>query len=179
MNEKLRGTKTEQNLWHAFAGESQATNRYSYYGAQARKEGYVHIQKVFEETSGNEREHAKIWFKLVEGVSCTADNLKTAAAGEHHEWSEMYKGFAETARAEGFEDVAALFEGVAEIEAHHEQRYLALLKNIEEDQVFCRTEDANWICQNCGNIHYGKEAPAECAVCRHARAHYKLDVQDY
>ncbi|QRN86076.1 rubrerythrin family protein [Clostridia bacterium] len=179
MDEKLKGTKTEANLWTAFSGESQARNKYDYFSSQAKKDGYVQIQKFFEETALNEKEHAKIWFKLIHGVNSTTENLKDAAAGENYEWTDMYKGFAETAKAEGFDDIAALFEGVAEIEKHHEERYLALLNNIEKERVFERDMECKWICQNCGNIHYGKKAPEVCPVCDHPQAHYALLSENY
>ncbi len=179
MDERLKGTQTEKNLWEAFSGESQATNKYTYYASQAKKDGFVQIQKYFEETAFNEREHAKIWFKLVHGVNSTIDNLKDAAAGENFEWTDMYKGYAETARREGLDDIAKLFDGVAAVEKHHEQRYLDLLENIQKDRVFVREEENAWICQNCGNIHYGKEAPELCPVCDHPQAHYKIYTRDY
>jgi rubrerythrin len=179
MDEKLLGTKTEENLWTAFAGESQARNKYTFYASQAKKDGYAQIQKLFEETAFNEKEHAKIWFKLVHGVGTTTDNLMDAAAGENFEWTDMYKGFADTARNEGFSDIAKLFEGVAEIEKHHEERYLALLSNIQKERVFEREMDCKWICQNCGNIHFGTKAPDMCPVCDHPQAHYALLSEDY
>jgi|SRR6056297_727376 len=179
MDERLKGTQTEKNLWEAYSGESQATNKYAYYASKAKKDGYVQLQQYFEETSHNEREHAKIWFKLVHGVNSTVENLKDAAAGENYEWTDMYKGFAQTAREEGFDDIADLFEGVAAVEKHHEARYLAFLENIEKGVVFERDTEEKWICQNCGNIHYGTKAPEICPVCDHPQAHYKLYRVDY
>lgn len=179
MDKRLKGTQTEKNLWEAFSGESQARNKYDFYASKAKKDGYVQIQKYFEETARNEKEHAKIWFKLVHGIHDTTDNLKDGAAGENYEWTDMYKGFAETARKEGLDDIAELFDGVAAIEKHHERRYLDLLENIDKNRVFEREEEVSWICQNCGNIHYGKKAPEVCPVCDHPQAHYELWNKDY
>lgn len=179
MTKNLKGSKTEQNLMDAFAGESQARNKYTYFASKAKKEGYVQISQYFEETAGNEMEHAKIWFKLLDGIGTTEENLKTAAAGEYYEWTEMYKGFAETAKEEGFNDIADLFGGVAVIERHHEARYNNLLKNIEEGKVFKRETSKAWICQNCGHIHRGEEALEECPVCSHPKAYFKLLAKDY
>ncbi|MFO7612403.1 MAG: rubrerythrin family protein [Clostridia bacterium] len=179
MKRNLKGSNTEKNLREAFAGESQARNKYTYFASVAKKEGYVQIQKYFEETAGNEMEHAKVWFKLLDGIGTTEENLKAAAEGEHYEWTEMYKGFAETAKAEGFDDIAALFEGAAVIEKHHEARYNNLLNNIVEGSVFRKETSKAWICQNCGHIHRGEEALDECPVCSHPKAYFKLLVKDY
>jgi rubrerythrin len=179
---ELKGSKTEANLGAAFAGESQARNKYSYYASKARKEGYVQIANLFEETAGNEKEHAKIWFKLLqEGgeVANTATNLKDAAAGEHYEWTDMYVNFAKDARAEGFTKIAALFEMVAAIEKHHEQRYLDLLKNVEDGIVFSREGEQIWKCSNCGHLVIGKKAPGLCAVCNHPQAYFELVAKNY
>ena len=157
----IKGTKTEKNLMDAFAGESQARNKYTYYASKARKEGYVQIANIFEETANNEKEHAKIWFKLLNGgeIGTTTANLVDAASGEHYEWEEMYANMAKDAEEEGFTDIARLFRSVAAIEKHHEERYLALLQNIEQNKVFKREEKQFWICTNCGHIHEGTEAP--------------------
>ncbi len=179
---ELKGSKTEANLGAAFAGESQARNKYTYYASKARKEGYVQIANLFEETAGNEKEHAKIWYKLLqEGgeVATTTTNLKDAAEGEHYEWTDMYPGFAKDAREEGFTKIAALFEMVAAIEKHHEQRYLDLLKNVEDGVVFSRDGDQIWKCSNCGHIVIGKKAPAICAVCNHPQAYFELVAKNY
>ncbi|HHT80304.1 MAG TPA: rubrerythrin family protein [Spirochaetales bacterium] len=179
---ELKGSKTEANLAAAFSGESQARNKYTYYASKARKEGYVQIANLFEETAGNEKEHAKIWFKLLqEGgeIATTAANLKDAAAGEHYEWTEMYVNFAKDAREEGFTKIASLFEMVAAIEKHHEQRYLDLLKNVEDGIVFSREGDQIWKCSNCGHIVIGKKAPGLCAVCNHPQAYFELEAKNY
>ncbi|MDY0288865.1 MAG: rubrerythrin family protein [Sphaerochaeta sp.] len=179
---ELKGSKTEANLAAAFAGESQARNKYSYYASKARKEGYVQIANLFEETAGNEKEHAKIWYKLLqEGgeIGTTATNLKDAAEGEHYEWTDMYPGFAKEAREEGFTKIAALFEMVAAIEKHHEQRYLDLLKNVEDGVVFSRDGEQIWKCSNCGHIVIGKKAPGLCAVCNHPQAYFELVAKNY
>ena len=179
--ENLKGTRTEANLLAAFAGESQARNKYTYYASAARKEGYVQIAKFFEETAGNEKEHAKIWFKLLHdgAVPGTAENLKDAAAGERYEWTEMYAEFAKVAREEGFTRIAYLFEAVGKIEKEHEARYLALLKNVEEGLVFSRDGDMIWQCSNCGHIHVGKQAPEVCPVCAHPRDYFQLKAENY
>ena len=164
---ELKGSKTEKNLQTAFAGESQARNKYTYFASKARKEGYVQIAKIFEETADNEKEHAKLWFKLLQEngeIGTTAENLKAAAAGENYEWTDMYATFAKEADEEGFKQIAALFRGVAKIEAEHEQRYLALLNNVENGLVFSRDGEMIWKCTNCGHIHVGKKAPAQTAV---------------
>lgn len=178
---ELKGTKTEKNLMDAFAGESQARNKYTYYASAAKKEGYVQISKFFEETADNEKEHAKIWFKLLHGgsVGPTSANLLDAAGGENYEWTQMYKTFAEEARAEGFNEIARLFEGVAKIEKEHEERYLQLLHNIENGQVFHRNEKTFWICTNCGLIHEGTDAPGKCPVCAHPQAYFELRKVNY
>jgi rubrerythrin len=173
---ELKGSKTEKNLLAAFAGESQARNKYTYYASKARAEGYVQIAEIFEETAGNEREHAKMWFKELHGgaVPTTADNLTDAAAGEHYEWTDMYKGFAETAKEEGFTKIAFLFEKVGEIEKRHEERYKKLLSNVEGGLVFSKDGDAIWECSNCGHIHIGKAAPEVCPVCAHPKAYFRV-----
>ena len=165
----LKGTKTEANLMAAFAGESQARNKYTYYASKAKKDGYEQIAELFTETANNEKEHAKIWFKLLHdgNVPDTVANLKDAAEGENYEWTDMYKSFAEDAKAEGFDHIAYLFEQVAAIEKEHEERYRKLLANIEEGIVFSRDGDMVWICRNCGHIHVGKTAPEVCPVCAH------------
>lgn len=179
---EMKGSKTEANLNTAFAGESMARNKYTYYASQAKKDGYVQIANLFEETASNEKEHAKIWYKLLqEGgeIHDTATNLKDAAAGEHYEWTEMYVGFAKIAREEGFNKIATLFEMVATIEKHHEQRYLDLLKNVEGSLVFSRDEDQIWKCSNCGHIVIGKKAPGMCPVCAHPQAYYEIVAKNY
>ena len=176
---ELKGSKTEANLWKAFAGESQARNKYTYFASAAKKEGYEQIAAIFQETADNEKEHAKLWFKQLKGIGTTAENLKAAAAGENEEWTEMYKEMAETARAEGFDQLAALFEGVGAIEKEHEERYLALLKNLEEGKVFKKGEVYIWKCRNCGHIHMGTEAPAVCPVCAHPQAYFELVAKNY
>lgn len=176
---ELKGSKTEANLMAAFAGESQARNKYTFYASKAKKEGYVQIAKLFEETAANEKEHAEIWFKLAHGIGDTAENLKDAAAGENYEWTDMYKGFAETAKEEGFDKIAFLFEAVSKIEKEHEERYRALLSNVEGDTVFKKEEEIVWICLNCGHIHYGKTAPDVCPVCDHPKAYFAQRVKNY
>ena len=178
---ELKGTKTEANLMAAFAGESQATNKYTYYASKAKKDGYVQIAKIFEETAGNEREHAKLWFKLLHGneVPDTMANLADAAAGENYEWTDMYAQFAKEAREEGFERIANLFEGVAAIEKEHEERYRKLLKNIDDKVVFSRDGDCIWQCINRGHIHIGKDAPKVCPVCAHPQAYFQLRCENY
>jgi len=178
---KLKGSKTEGNLLAAFAGESQARNKYSYFASQARKEGYEQIAAIFEETANNEKEHAKLWFKALNNgsVPSTVENLKAAAAGEHEEWTEMYKEFAKIAKEEGFDDIAALFAGVGEIEKHHEDRYLQLLENINNNQVFSKTDDVVWICRNCGHIHHGKQALLNCPVCNHPEGFMEIKAENY
>ncbi|NLD87685.1 MAG: rubrerythrin family protein, partial [Clostridiales bacterium] len=169
----IKGTKTEANLKTAFAGESEARNKYTYYASKAKKDGYNQISAIFEETAGNEKEHAELWFKLLHDgkVPVTVDNLKDAAAGENYEWTKMYAEFAKVAKEEGFDEIAALFEGVAKIEKEHEKRYLKLLANIENGIVFSRDEDVIWHCSNCGHILIGKKAPDVCPVCDHSQAY--------
>ena len=175
----LKGTETEKNLWTAFAGESQARNKYTYFASKAKKEGYEQIAAIFEETANNEKEHAKMWFKLLDGIGSTPENLKAAAEGENYEWTDMYDGFAKTARKEGFEAIAKLFEGVAAIEKHHEERYRKLLENVEDKVVFSKDGDAIWQCRNCGHIVVGKEAPAVCPVCAHPQAYFEVAKENY
>ena len=177
----LKGTKTEQNLQAAFAGESQARNKYSYYASQAKKDGYEQIAAIFEETAANEKEHAKMWFKLLQGgaIPDTATNLLDAAAGEHYEWTDMYDTFAKEARAEGLDDIAVLFEGVAKIEKEHEERYRKLLANLKDGLVFSRDGDMIWQCRNCGHIVIGKQAPKLCPVCKHPQAYFQVKAENY
>ena len=176
---ELKGTKTEKNLMEAFAGESQARNKYTYFASVAKKEGYVQISKIFEETAANEKEHAKIWFKLLNGIGDTPKNLEEAANGENYEWTDMYATFAKEAREEGFEKIAALFEGVAKIEKEHEERYRKLLSNIKGDLVFSSQGDTIWQCSNCGHIVVGKKAPEECPVCAHPKSYFERKAQNY
>ena len=176
---ELKGTQTEKNLIAAFAGESEATNKYAYYASKAKKEGYNQISAIFTETSGNEREHAKMWFKLIAGIGTTEENLKAAAAGENYEHASMYPEFAKVAREEGFEEIAGMFERVAEVEKEHEARYLALLKNIEEGRVFLRDGEVYWQCLNCGAIIKASEAPEVCPVCAHPQAYFQLKPENY
>ncbi len=176
---ELKGTQTEKNLIAAFAGESEATNKYAYYASKAKKEGYNQISAIFTETSGNEREHAKLWFKLIAGIGTTEENLKAAAAGENYEHASMYPEFAKVAREEGFEEIAGMFERVAEVEKEHEARYLALLKNIEEGRVFLRDGEVYWQCLNCGAIIKASEAPEVCPVCAHPQAYFQLKPENY
>jgi rubrerythrin len=176
----LKGTKTEANLLAAFAGESQARVKYSFYASKAKKEGYEQIARLFMETSDNEKEHAKIWFKLLnDGIPDTAANLKDAAAGEHYEWSDMYAQFAKEAKEEGFNKIAFLFESVAKIEKEHEERYLALLNNVENNTVFEKSEPVVWQCANCGHIHEGTKALAVCPVCDHPQAYFQILCKNY
>jgi len=175
----LKGSKTEQNLKTAFSGESEARNKYTYFAAVAKKEGYEQIAAIFQETADNEKEHAKLWFKHLNGLGDTKANLKSAASGENYEWTEMYKGFAQTAREEGFEHLAAQFENVAAIEKHHEERYLRLLENIEKGMVFNRGEQQNWICLNCGHIHEANDAPDICPTCFHPKAYFQMHAETY
>ena len=178
---ELKGSKTEANLMVAFAGESQARNKYTYYASKAKKDGYEQIAAIFEETANNEKEHAKMWFKLLEGgeIKSTEDNLKAAAEGENYEWTDMYKGFAETAKEEGFDHIAYLFEEVAKIEKEHEERYKKLLKNIEDELVFSSDGDTIWICRNCGHIVIGKSAPKVCPVCSHPQSYFERKANNY
>ena len=176
---ELKGSKTEANLLTAFAGESQARNKYTYFASKARKEGYNQIAELFEETANNEKEHAKLWFKLLDGIGTTAENIKAAAEGENYEWTDMYAKFAEEAREEGFAQIAYLFEGVAKIEKEHEARYLALLKNVEEGTVYQKGEIVIWQCANCGHIHVGEKAPEVCPVCAHPQAFFRIQAKNY
>ncbi len=176
----LKGTKTEANLMAAFAGESQARNKYTYYASKAKKEGFEQIAALFTETANNEKEHAKIWFKLLhDGIGDTAENLKDAASGEHYEWTDMYATFAKEAKEEGFDKIAFLFEAVAKIEKEHEERYLALLKNVEENTVFAKSEKVVWQCANCGHVHVGEKALEICPVCDHPKAFFQLVAKNY
>ncbi len=171
---ELKDSQTAKNLAYAFAGESQARNKYTYFASVAKKEGYEQIAAIFQETADNEKEHAKLWFKHLEGIGTTAENLQAAASGEHEEWTEMYKGFAEVARQEGFAAIAFQFEAVAAIEKHHEERYLALLKTIQEGTTYVKVGKVMWICRNCGHIYVGEKAPEMCPVCKHPKAYFQL-----
>jgi rubrerythrin len=177
----LKGTKTEKNLMEAFAGESQARNKYTYFASKARKDGYEQIAAIFEETAGNEKEHAKIWFKLLCGgdIPDTAENLKAAAAGENGEWTDMYRRMAAEASEEGFDDIAFLFSLVGAIEKEHEERYLKVLKNIEDGSVFTKKEKSVWICRNCGHIVDSENAPERCPVCNHPQSYFELRLINY
>lgn len=176
----LKGTRTEANLMAAYAGESQARVKYEYYASQAKKDGYEQIAAYFAETSGNEKEHAKIWFKLLHGgMPATPANLADCVAGEHYEWTDMYVKFAKEAREEGFEAIAKLFEGVGAIEKDHELRYQKLLDNIKDGKVFSREGEMVWICRNCGHVHVGSDAPELCIVCAHPKAHFELRATNY
>ena len=178
---ELKGSKTEQNLMTAFAGESQARNKYTYYASVAKKEGYTVIADIFEETAGNEKEHAKIWFKLLHdgGIPTTAENLLDAANGENYEWTDMYAGFAATAKEEGFDKIAYLFEAVGKIEKEHEQRYRELLEKVKKDEIFISEDVTVWICSNCGHIHVGPKAPELCPVCQHPKAYFQKKVNKF
>ena len=176
---ELKGSKTEANLWIAFAGESQARNKYDYFASKAKKEGYEQIAAIFQETALNEKEHAKLWFKALDGIGSTEENLVAAAAGENEEWTKMYAEMAKTAEEEGFLALAAQFEGVAKIEKEHEERYLKLLANLEHDVVFKNGEETVWICRNCGHVHVGKEAPSVCPVCSHPQAYFERRATNY
>ena len=171
---ELNGTQTEKNLWEAFAGESKARNKYTYFASKAKKEGYVHISKIFEETALNEKEHGKIWFKLLNGINDTAANLKNSAENEYYEWTEMYPNFAKTAREEGFNDIAKLFELVADIERTHFERYAKLLEDIERNHIFESEEEQSWQCSNCGYIVKGKKAPEMCPACTHPKDYFEI-----
>ena len=176
----LKGTKTEKNLLEAFAGESMARNKYTFYSSKAKKEGYVQISEIFAETAANEKEHAEMWFKLLhDGVGTTMDNLKDAAAGEYYEYDDMYVRMAQEAREEGFEEIARAFEGVAAVEKAHEERYLKLAQNIADGIVFERDEVVVWKCGNCGHLHVGKKAPGKCPVCAHDRGYFRINETNY
>ena len=178
---ELKGSKTEKNLMEAFAGESQARNKYTYFASKAKKEGYEQIAAIFQETADNEKEHAKLWFKLLEGgdIKSTAENLGSAAAGENFEWTDMYDRMAKEAKEEGFDHIAYLFEAVGEIEKEHEARYLALLNNVKGDLVFSKDGDRIWKCRNCGHIVIGKQAPEVCPVCSHSKAYFEVKAENY
>jgi len=176
---ELKGSKTEANLMAAFAGESQARNKYDYYASRAKKDGYEQIAAIFQETALNEKEHAKMWFKLVEGIGDTKANLLAAAAGEHEEWTDMYKRFAEEAEAEGFADIALKFRKVAEVEAEHEARYRKLVQNIETGEVWVRVGKNRWQCRNCGAIIEAEQAPEKCPVCDHPKAYFQLEQDNF
>lgn len=178
---ELKGSKTEQNLMAAFAGESQARNKYTYFASKAKKDGYEQIAAIFEETANNEKEHAKMWFKELNGgvIPDTKENLLAAAEGENYEWTDMYAEFAKVAEEEGFTAIAAKFRAVGEIEKHHEERYRKLLKNIDDEVVFSKDEDVIWICRNCGHIVVGKKAPAACPVCAHPQSYFELKSENY
>ena len=175
----LKGSKTEQNLMAAFAGESQARNKYDYYASKAKKDGYEQIAAIFQETANNEKEHAKLWFKLFHGINSTLDNLLDAAAGENYEWTEMYEEFAKVADKEGFHDIAARFRGVAAIEKHHEERYRKLATAVKNGEVFVKLDENVWVCRNCGHIHVGKSAPELCPVCAHPQAYFELLKENF
>lgn len=181
MKSKYAGTKTEENLKTAFAGESQARTKYTFFASKAKKDGYEQIAAIFEETSNNEKEHAKLWYKELHGgeMPATTENLVEAAEGENYEWTDMYDEFAKTAREEGFEELAKKFEGVAAIEKAHEERYRKLLKNIKDKIVFSRDGDAIWVCRNCGHIVVGKDAPKVCPVCAHPQSYFELRAENY
>ena len=176
---ELKGSKTEANLWKAFAGESQARNMYTYFASQARKEGYEQIAAIFEETAINEKEHAKLWFKALNGIGTTRDNLLAAAQGEHEEWTVMYAEMSKTAREEGFHALADAFAAVAKVEKAHEERYLKLMENIDNGEVFKRNKVNLWHCRNCGHLEHGVEAPEKCPVCDHSRAYFEIHPENY
>ena len=179
MTNKYAGTQTEKNLQAAFAGESQARNKYTYFASKAKKEGFEQIAAIFLQTAENEKEHAKMWFKELEGIGDTAANLKAAAEGENYEWTDMYEDFAKTAEKEGFAELAAKFRAVAAIEKHHEERYRALLKNVETRQVFAKSEVKVWECRNCGHIVVGTNAPEVCPVCSHPQSYFEVNAENY
>ena len=179
MANKYAGTQTEKNLAAAFAGESEARNKYTYFASKAKKEGFEQISALFQKTADNEKEHAKMWFKELHGIGSTAENLLSAAEGENYEWTDMYAGFAETAEKEGFPELAAKFRLVAAIEKHHEERYRALLKNVETAQVFAKSEVKVWECRNCGHIVVGTEAPEVCPTCDHPKAYFEVHAENY
>ena len=176
---ELKGSKTEANLQYAFAGESQARNKYSYFASKARKDGYEQIAAIFESTANNEKEHAKLWFKALNGIGDTMANLEAAAAGEHEEWTEMYKGFADVAEEEGFDALARNFRRVAEIEKRHEERYNKLLANVKNNEVYVKTAATRWECRNCGHIYFGEKAPEVCPVCAHPQAFFEIEATNY
>lgn len=176
---ELKGSKTEQNLWTAFAGESQARNKYTYFASVAKKEGYEQIASIFENTASNEKEHAEMWFKELKGIGNTAQNLKAAAEGENYEWTDMYDGFAKMADEEGFTELAEKFRGVAAIEKTHEERYLKLLSNVEMQAVFEKSEETMWECRNCGHLVIGKKAPELCPVCAHPKSYFEVRKENY
>lgn len=176
---ELKGTKTEKNLWAAFAGESQARNKYTYFASAAKKEGYEQISGLFLETAENEREHAKLWFKLLNGIGDTKKNLEIAAEGEHYEWTDMYKRMEQEAREEGFTAIANQFKEVAEVEEAHEQRYRKLLQNVAENKVFSEDKPVVWKCRNCGYLHEGNDAPAACPACAHPKAYFERKSENY
>ena len=176
---KLKGSKTEANVMAAFAGESQARNKYTYFASKAKKEGYNQIAAIFEETANNEKEHAKIWFKLLGGIGSTEENLKAAAAGENFEWTDMYADFAKTAKEEGFDKIAYLFEAVGKIEKEHEERYNTLLKNCQDKKVFEKVGVVVWQCANCGHLYIGEKAPEVCPVCDHPRAYFAVRAENW
>ena len=178
---ELKGSKTEQNLMTAFAGESQARNKYTYYASEARKAGYTVIADIFEETAGNEKEHAKLWFKILHGdkIPDTATNLLDAAEGENYEWTDMYAGFAKTAKEEGFDRIAYLFEAVGKIEKEHEERYRSIIEKLNTETIFVSEEVQVWICTNCGHIHVGKKAPEMCPVCQHPKSYFQKKVNNF
>ena len=176
---ELKGSKTEKNLHEAFAGESMARNKYDYYASKAKKDGYVQIGNLFEETALNEKEHAKLWFKLFDGIGSTPENLVAAANGENYEWTDMYAQFAKEAREEGFDKIANMFDGVAAVEKEHEERYRKLLENVNGGIVFSRDEDMLWQCSNCGHIQIGKTAPEVCPVCAHPKAYFQIAARNY
>ena len=176
---QLKGSKTEKNLLFAFAGESQARNKYTYFASKAKKEGYEQIASIFTETADNEKEHAKIWFKILNGIGSTTENLRAAADGEKEEWENMYKTFAKEAREEGFEEIAKLFDGVGAIEKEHMERYETLLKNINDGKVFKKDGIVIWKCANCGHIHIGTDAPEVCPVCNHPQSYFKIKEENY
>ena len=179
MANKYAGTQTEKNLMAAFSGESEARNKYTYFASKAKKEGYEQIAALFQKTADNEKEHAKLWFKELEGIGDTAENLLHAAEGENYEWTDMYEGFAKTAEEEGFKGLAAKFRLVAAIEKHHEERYRALLKNVQTAQVFEKSEVKVWECRNCGHIIVGTKAPETCPTCLHPKAYFELHEENY
>lgn len=178
---ELKGSKTEANLWEAFAGESKARNKYTFYASQAKKEGYEQVAAIFEETANNEREHAKLWFKYLSGggIQPTRKNLDDAVAGEHYEWTEMYKGFADTAEKEGFAEIARTMLHIAEVEKTHEERYAKLIANLDDNLVFRANEETVWVCRNCGYVFVGKEAPKQCPACKHPQSYFERKAVNY